>query len=471
MLQSWWDKVIDERLSGGGVEDEEEEEEELFLPCITEKEEGERGKPHKNNDSVGIVLGSEGSEGSEGTAQEGQEGQEGQERHDVVNGTAKEKETKKRTRTSGTTFGSISFIDRPVDDLIPLGAFCEMMISVEQAKDLHKKNNRRRYPVGVLYYANHGCCRTCKQWMEHYLWDWGVGGLVVVNTVIIIVEADIDANLTQGHVGHELDLCETLNLCFGVVYVIEMLSKIVVLGQQNYWLRLQHRFDAFTTSLVIVGQIIQAVMNAHEVPLSDVIQYILLLRLTRTLRLVVVVRRFNEIFNIFIALLPAFSTLFGMMWTVFSVYASVGMVLFGGKVTTNSTVLQNSTYGQSNYYSNNFNDFASSLVTLFELLVVNNWHVLMEGFVLVTTPYYRWYFISFWTIAVVVILNLVIAFVLEAFFNKDEQRRSSGRRKDGAGEMGERGGVEEGEKERGRRKRVRKKNRHQSVIHLHDGFM
>ena len=163
----------------------------------------------------------------------------------------------------------------------------------------------------------------------------------MLNTVIIIVEADIDANLTQGHVGHELDLCETLNLCFGVVYVIEMLSKIVILGQQNYWLRLQHRFDAFTTSLVIVGQIIQAVMNAHEVPLSDVIQYILLLRLTRTLRLVVVVRRFNEIFNIFIALLPAFSTLFGMMWTVFSVYASVGMVLFGGKVTTNSTVLQN----------------------------------------------------------------------------------------------------------------------------------
>ena len=88
------------------------------------QEEGERGKPHKNNDSVGIVLGSEGSEGSEGTVQEGQQAQEGQEGHDVVNGTAKEKETKKRTRTSGTTFGSISFIDRPVDDLIPLGAFC-----------------------------------------------------------------------------------------------------------------------------------------------------------------------------------------------------------------------------------------------------------------------------------------------------------------------------------------------------------
>ena len=47
----------------------------------------------------------------------------------------------------------------------------------------------------------------------------------------------------------------------------------------------------------------------------------------------------------------------------------------------------------------------------------------MEGFVLVTNPYYRWYFISFWTIAVIVILNLVIAFVLEAFFQKDAQHQ------------------------------------------------
>jgi hypothetical protein len=54
----------------------------------------------------------------------------------------------------------------------------------------------------------------------------------------------------------------------------------------------------------------------------------------------------------------------------------------------------------------------------------------MEGFVLVTNPYYRWYFISFWTIAVIVILNLVIAFVLEAFFQKDEQYREAAKREE-----------------------------------------
>ena len=114
---------------------------------------------------------------------------------------------------------------------------------------------------------------------------------------------------------------------------------MLVLGSGTYWKRLQHRFDALTAALVVVGQIIIRAAIAHDVPLCDVIQYVLLLRLTRTLRLVVLVRRFNEIFGTFVDLIPAFSTLFGMMWTVFSVFASVGMVLFGGKIRYSSVAL------------------------------------------------------------------------------------------------------------------------------------
>jgi hypothetical protein len=73
-------------------------------------------------------------------------------------------------------------------------------------------------------------------------------------------------------------------------------------------------------------------------------------------------------------------TLFGMMWTVFSVYASVGMVLFGGKITTNSTQLIGSEFAIADYYSNNFNDFASSLVTLFEVRKFLFWLLLLIVF-------------------------------------------------------------------------------------------
>ncbi|KAL3904470.1 MAG: hypothetical protein SGPRY_011271, partial [Prymnesium sp.] len=54
-------------------------------------------------------------------------------------------------------------------------------------------------------------------------------------------------------------------------------------------------------------------------------------------------------------------------------------------------LLANSTFGTSGYYPNNFNDLASGVVTLFELLVVNNWFVIASGFEAVLGPHARWW--------------------------------------------------------------------------------
>lgn len=61
-----------------------------------------------------------------------------------------------------------------------------------------------------------------------------------------------------------------------------------------------------------------------------------------------------------------------MLGIVMAEYAAIGMQVFGGKLVMGDERLAGITYGTANYYSNNFNDFASSLVTLFELLIVNN---------------------------------------------------------------------------------------------------
>lgn len=61
-----------------------------------------------------------------------------------------------------------------------------------------------------------------------------------------------------------------------------------------------------------------------------------------------------------------------MLGIVMAEYAAVGMQIFGGKLAVGDPRLAGIAYGTSNYYSNNFNDFGSSLVTLFELLIVNN---------------------------------------------------------------------------------------------------
>jgi len=71
------------------------------------------------------------------------------------------------------------------------------------------------------------------------------------------------------------------------------------------------------------------------------------------------------------------------------------------------------------YYLNHFNDLLHSYVTLFELTVVNNWFIIMEGTVFVTSDWARIYFMSFYIVTMVV-MTIIVAFVLEAFLFRME---------------------------------------------------
>lgn len=106
------------------------------------------------------------------------------------------------------------------------------------------------------------------------------------------------------------------------------------------------------------------------------------------------------------------------MWAAVSFYAFVGISAFGGIINYNNTLLHNTTFAADDYWANNFNDLASALVTLFELLMVNNWHVIMDGCTAASgTEWSRLFFVSFWLITVVIMTNIVVASIIEGFFN------------------------------------------------------
>jgi hypothetical protein len=84
--------------------------------------------------------------------------------------------------------------------------------------------------------------------------------------------------------------------------------------------------------------------------------------------------------------------------------------------------------GLGAFASLNMNDMSSAVVTLFCLLVVNNWFVVVDAFA--ATAYYhhgilgttvaRLFFLAYFIVAVVVVLNLVISWVVRQF---DDQFR------------------------------------------------
>lgn len=95
---------------------------------------------------------------------------------------------------------------------------------------------------------------------------------------------------------------------------------------------------------------------------------------------------------------------------MYFLFAQLGMLCFGGVITT---VTANQ---EGLFYLMNFNDFGMSMITLFHLNIVNNWFVTCNMFCRVMgTSWPRVFFIGWWSIAVLVMMNLVISFVMDIY--------------------------------------------------------
>jgi hypothetical protein len=106
--------------------------------------------------------------------------------------------------------------------------------------------------------------------------------------------------------------------------------------------------------------------------------------------------------------------LLGMLFYIFAV---VGMFLYGGKIRKGMDIFTEDSSIPVNYHLMNFNDFISSFITLFALMVVNNWYVIvkMDVEAVGNNNFYRLFFILFWYFTVVIGINLVVAYVLDMY--------------------------------------------------------
>ncbi|GJM93578.1 hypothetical protein PR202_ga10144 [Eleusine coracana subsp. coracana] len=131
----------------------------------------------------------------------------------------------------------------------------------------------------------------------------------------------------------------------------------------------------------------------------------------------------------------------GIVFCTLCVYCSIGLQIFGGLVYAGNPKLEEtdlfgndvvsslmSTFVPLDIFSYllfNFNDYPSGMVTLFNLLVMGNWQVWMESYLHLTgTSWSLIYFVSFYLISVLLLLNLIVAFVLEAFFAEMELEKA-----------------------------------------------
>jgi len=105
-----------------------------------------------------------------------------------------------------------------------------------------------------------------------------------------------------------------------------------------------------------------------------------------------------------------------VIMVIYLVFALIGMAMFGGVIRKNLEIFSDNT-NNGVYYMDNFNDMFSSFVTLFTLMVVNNWQFQIDMYVAAMggNTFIRIYFIFFFYFSVVIGINLVIAYVLDMY--------------------------------------------------------
>jgi len=155
----------------------------------------------------------------------------------------------------------------------------------------------------------------------------------------------------------------------------------------------------------------------------------LVARVLRLAKLMSTFDRFKILLSTIANLGPSMATFGGVLFVAYYIYAIIGMELFADLIKSSGSdcgnpLLNKSTFAESSYCMINFNDVSSSFVLLFELMVVNQWHIITEGYVLVTSKFARIYFIFFHLTCVTCVLNIFTAFVIEAFILEISMERS-----------------------------------------------
>ncbi|KAK3237028.1 hypothetical protein CYMTET_52866, partial [Cymbomonas tetramitiformis] len=180
-------------------------------------------------------------------------------------------------------------------------------------------------------------------------------------------------------------------------------------------------FDFGVTLISLAVSIFVFVPNEYNE--QKAVKFAVFLRSLRLLRFCEKVPVISILFETFIRILPAVKTYVELLLCTMFFYSCLGLEIFGGKISTNPDSpyfqkLVGTDYAEQNYWPFNFNDMASGMVTLFEILVVSGWHTVAEGHEAVTDIWAKVYFSSFYILGVLICSNIVIAIVLDRYMEE-----------------------------------------------------
>ena len=227
----------------------------------------------------------------------------------------------------------------------------------------------------------------CLQWF-----GWIIIAAILVNTVVL--------SLDQHPMSQSLsDLVTVTNTAFAVLFMVELILKVLGMGWVDY---LSDRFNVFD-AIIVAASITEMSMTQGD---SAALSVFRMARVFRVLRLFRHLESMQMIVEVVSSAMVSIGYIFTLLAMFAFVYALLGMQLMG-RIYDHLPA--------PDVPRNNFEDLTNALVTVFQVLAGEAWNVVMDEVVGASSSLATVYFISWVVLGQFILLNLFLAVLLDGF--------------------------------------------------------
>ena len=195
------------------------------------------------------------------------------------------------------------------------------------------------------------------------------------------------------------DLVTVTNTAFAVLFMVELILKVLGMGWVDY---LSDRFNVFD-AIIVAASITEMSMTQGD---SAALSVFRMARVFRVLRLFRHLESMQMIVEVVSSAMVSIGYIFTLLAMFAFVYALLGMQLMG-RIYDHLPA--------PDVPRNNFEDLTNALVTVFQVLAGEAWNVVMDEVVGASSSLATVYFISWVVLGQFILLNLFLAVLLDGF--------------------------------------------------------
>ena len=175
-----------------------------------------------------------------------------------------------------------------------------------------------------------------------------------------------------------------------IIFIIEIILRIYA-----------HRVAFFKDGWSIFDLIIVLISLA---PANESFEIFRILRVFRLFRIITVAPQMRKIVTALISIIPGMASIAGLMSILFYISAIIASQLFGER------------------FPEWFGDLSSSLYTLFQVMTLESWSMGIARPVMEVYPYAWMFFIPFIFIVTFIMINLIVAVVVDVMNNIEDDK-------------------------------------------------